>query len=65
MQVMRICSKCGKEYYIDSTDDVELCHGCYQQLSDVVNSKDESITEWMKDLKVRNAVINFLKYTRA
>jgi len=64
MQVMRVCSKCGQEYYIDSTDDVDLCHECYQELSTVVNSRDESITDWMKDLKVRNTVINFLKYGR-
>ena len=29
MQIMKTCNKCNATYYIDSNDNIELCHECY------------------------------------
>ena len=31
MQIMKTCKQCGATYYIDSNDNIELCHECYIQ----------------------------------
>jgi hypothetical protein len=31
----KICQKCEQEYYIDSEDNIELCHECYNKACEV------------------------------
>lgn len=32
MQVKRVCSKCGNEYYVEQSDKYDICHTCYLKI---------------------------------
>lgn len=48
MQVKRVCSKCGNEYYVEQSDEYNICHNCYLNLDKIYRKNKDFFNNIVK-----------------